>query len=178
MIIHFDFGLAYGFEIDYFDKIYKKSGISYKIYGFDANLNSIKYCENKYLENNNIKFIHGAISNSDNEYINLYFDNTSDEIQQGNSIYDTKNNINLEKNITVKTIKFSEWIIKNNINIDNSFNVLRANIEGAEWDLYTDLNKNNLLKKFSIFMGDGHDCNKIKELVQNDIPNKLKNLFL
>lgn len=178
MINHFDFGLAYGYEIKYVDKIYKELSIPYKIYGFEANSTSMKHCKKKYSNNKNIELIHGAISNLDEEYIKLYLQDIEKWIQQGNSVYKSKNNVDVNKTKLVKKIKFSEWIKENKIDLDNSINIIRVNIEGAEWDLFTDLENNNIIKKIHIYMGDGcRDCNKVKELIDNNIPQKLKNLL-
>ena len=41
------------------------------------------------------------------------------------------------------------------------------NIEGAEWCLINDLVKTGLIDRFSIFLGTGHDIDKVDELKDN-----------
>ena len=177
MINHFDFGLAYGYEIKHVNDIYNKLNIPYKIYGFEANSTSIKHCLKKYSNNKNIQLIHGAISNSKEDYIKLYLQDIEKWVQQGNSIYKTKNNVNINKTKLVKKIIFSEWVKENKIDLDNSINIIRMNIEGAEWDLLTDLENNNLINKMHIYMGDNlRDIHKVKELINDNVPEKLSKL--
>jgi len=177
-INHFDFGLANGQEIKFCYDIYKKLNIPFNIYGFDAEKNSIKYCNKIYNKFDNIQIIHAAISNQNTEFIKLYLQNDGGKksVKQGNSIYSTKDNVG-EKFQLVKNIKFSKWIKENNINLNNAINIVRINIEGAEWDFFTDIEETGIINKIKIFMGTGTDIDKVKELRENNIENKFQQLL-
>ena len=178
-INHFDIGLAYGREIQYCHDIYSKLNIPFTIYGIEAERTSFKYCSMIYKNLKNIKLFNFAITNKEDSKIKFFLqDDNTNYIKQGNSIYSSKNNVCSNKYQVVKALKFSSFLKENNIILDNSINIIRINIEGAEWDFFSDLDSNNLINSFSIFMGAGKtDIYKVKELVENNIDKKFDNLI-
>ena len=81
----------------------------------------------------------------------------------GNSIFASKSNVTDKYNI-VPGIPFSLFLENESPDFRDCFNILKVNIEGAEWHLFNDLIKNDLVKYFHIFCGDGYDIEKIGEL--------------
>lgn len=162
---YFDLGLHKdAAEVDMFINICKKNGFKYNVYGFEAHP---KYCvelSKKYVDDENVKIINKAISNT-NGKIKLYIAEGNDG--EGNSIFKTKNNVNADNFVEVDAIKFSDWIKENIEDFEHSNNILRFNIEGAEWHLINDLNNVNMLKYFKVVLGSKPDMIKVKELAGN-----------
>lgn len=161
---YFDLGLHKdAAEVDMFIDICNKNGFTYSVYGFEAHP---KYCENlvlKYKNNKNVEIVNKAVSNN-NEKVKLYISEKNDG--EGNSIFKTKINVDVNNFVEVDAIKFSNWIEENVPDFKNSNNILRFNIEGAEWYLINDLNNKNLLKYFKVVLGSKPDIRKVKELVK------------
>lgn len=169
-INYFDLGLHKDAkEIDMFVDICKKNKIKYNVWGFEAHPKYCDFLEKKYENDINIKIINKAISN-ENGILNLYISESNDG--EGNSIFKTKKNVNKENFISVDCILFSDWILKNIPNFKNENNILRFNIEGAEWHLMNDLNDNNMLNFFKLFLGSNTDIPKVSE-INKYLPNYL-----
>jgi len=164
-INYFDLGLYKNAgEIDLFLEICKNNNFGYSIYGFEAHPGYCKILESKYTNDKNIQIINKAISNkkgTERLYLNDSYDG------EGNSIFKTKNNIIVDKYIDVDSIVFSEWLLENVPSFINQNNILRFNIEGAEWYLMNDLNDNNMLSYFKIYLGSKPDMKKVSELHNN-----------
>jgi len=168
MINFFDFGTHRGQEIDCVIKNLAKANILYRIFSFEANPELHKKLQKKYKSNDNVVLYNLAIASVTGKLL-LYKSNRKDA--DGSSLYKDKRNVTEEGAVEVCTIKFSSWLALNNINLNGPVNVLKANIEGAEYDLFIDLEKNDLLKHFHLFIcsnkdhGFSRDMVKIKSLV-------------
>lgn len=159
---YFDLGLHKdAAEIDMFIKVCDENNIQYSVWGFEAHPNYCASLVEKYKNNKNVTIINKAIFDK-NCILKLYLAPSNDG--EGNSIFKTKNNVNVEKFIEVEGVLFSEWILNNVSNLETSNNILRYNIEGAEWYLMNDLKNKNLLKYFKIILGSTPDMIKISEL--------------
>lgn len=163
---YFDLGLYKGEEIDMF-KNELKNNVNYEIYGFEAHPNYCKTLSLKYKDDKNIHIINRAITSFEmhEKDLELYInDNHYDG--QGNSLYKSKNNVNVDKTIKTQGISFVKWLYENNIDLDNNYNILRFNIEGSEYVLIKELVKFGLINKFNLFLGSkpGMDIEKVSEL--------------
>ena len=163
-INYFDMGLCYdAAEMHLFINhvVPKLKDITYSAYGFEADPNSYKVVKNRYKDNINVRIENVAISNS-KDRVKLY---KSDNGGLGNSIFQSKNNVDPFKFYDVESNSFSNWLTENNIELSNCVNILKVNIEGAELYLWEDFKQNNLRDKFQILCGTTvHDINKVKEL--------------
>ncbi len=160
-INYFDLGLhKEAEEIDMFLEICKKNNYDYCVYGFEAHPDYCKNLVKKYKNDNNIQIINAAIYNK-NTKTKLYISETSDGA--GNSLFKSKNNINIDNYVLVNAILFSDWIKNNVKNYKKFLNILRFNIEGSEWYLINDLDKTNTLKYFKIILGT-NDMSKVSTL--------------
>ena len=159
---YFDFGLCSGEELHWMVNHYFPSlGVDdYSAYGFEASYPYWNNLNQFFSVNDNVSIIHGAISEKHGEDVRLYHSPNT----VGHSIFSTKNDVLLDDYENIRGIVFSEWLRENKINLNNSLNVLKANIEGAEYFLYKDIVESGLRDHFSIFLGTGHDINKVKEL--------------
>jgi FkbM family methyltransferase len=175
---YFDLGLGevnpkHCWELDQILKFFIKENIDYNIYGIEASLYSSFIAKHKYKKNPNIKICNFAISNNEGQ-IKLY--NTKTGIN-GASIYNSKNNVNKNRYEIIEGKKFSTFLKKEKIDLENSINIVKINIEGAEWDFFNDIVINNLVGKFDIFCGQGHDVHKIKDFVDNGIDKQYMKLL-
>tara|TARA_S200002703_G_scaffold89425_1_gene77149 strand:- start:1643 stop:2266 length:624 start_codon:yes stop_codon:yes gene_type:complete len=163
-INYFDLGLHEGKEIDYFHSLFKKNNLDFNIYGIEANQHSYSLCKEKFKNYSNIKIYHNAICNVDDDV--FLYKATNNGL--GDSLFKGKNNIDIKQiPEKVKGKKFSSFINQNSIDLDNSVNILKVNIEGSEIFLFEDMIENNLLCKFVLFLGTGHDMRKIPNLVKD-----------
>lgn len=136
--------------------------ITYTAYGIEAHPEYANDIKNKYRDNPNVKIFNKSISNNISKS-KLFISHTSDGL--GNSIFKTKNNIDINSHVEVETTTFSNWLIENKIDLSNSINILKVNIEGAELFLWEDFKKNNLRDSFHILCGHpSHDIHKVSEL--------------
>jgi len=167
MIRYFDLGVWTGREIDIMLNILPNFG-EFEIHGIEATKLSYENMVEKYKNYKNIHLYNFAI-NSYEGNCKLYY---SVKKANGNSIYDTKNNVAVENWEEVKCMRFSKWL--NNFNdLDNTLNIMKYNIEGAELELFRDMNKENLFNKFDIIVGNsGGDIKKCSE-----ISNKLDEFY-
>jgi len=163
---YFDLGLYKGEEIDMF---LSEVGdlVDYKIYGFEAHP---EYCEKlsqKYLNNDKINIINGAITTEENygKDIKLFIENGHYN-GQGNSVYDTKRDIDKNEYVLTKGISFVKWVRDNVEDYKDSYNILRFNIEGSELDLIEDILKNDFGKEINLYLGSkpGMDIQKVNGL--------------
>lgn len=159
---YFDLGpYKWGSEIDMFIDICENNNISYKIYAFEAHPEYSKLLSDKYENDNNVLILNKAISNK-NGTVKLYISKSSGG--EGNSIFSTKNNVDINEYFTVDSILFSDWVTKNVPNYKIENNIVRFNIEGAEWYLMNDLDKSGMFPYFKIFLGSTPDIHKVGEL--------------
>lgn len=164
IINYIDLGVYEGREIDLLLTQYKPYQSTYDlyIYGIEANTNLYNQLILKYSNNDSIHIYNYAISDKNNDKINLYLSNNN---YLGSSIFPTKNNVNKETYLTVSSITLSKFLETYVINFNNSINILKLNIEGAELYVYRDLISTKLLKKFNLFCGHpAHDIEKVSEL--------------
>ncbi len=156
----FDLGTHKGQEIDYLID-HKIKNIT--IYAFEANPLLYLELKEKYKSYSNI-YLHNLAIASIDGFIKLY---KCDSDDCGSSIYKDKRNVDKDNSFKIPSIKFSTFL--SNINLEDSTNILKSNIEGAEFDLFNDLEKNDLLKYFHLFLcphpqGFSRDMRKIKSL--------------
>lgn len=176
-INYFDLGLGpHPHELQYMinDVLKNFSDISYKAYGIDAHPDYVKTANNIFNNNNNVEIYNLAISNKKGTE-KLYLESNTKNGGLGNSIFKTKNNVDINSYIEIETTTFSNWLIENKIDLSNSINILKVNIEGAELFLWEDFKKNNLRDSFHILCGHpSHDIYKVSELCnQIDYYNSL-----
>jgi len=166
-INYFDLGLGpYPYELESMvrDVFPKFKNITYKAYGIEAHPNYIKTAEKLFKNENNIYLFNLAISNKKG-IEKLYLQKNTQDGNLGNSIFETKNNVDRDKYIEVESDTFFSFLIKNNIDLNDSLNILKVNIEGAELYLWEDFKKNNIRDKFQILCGyKQHDIFKVSEL--------------
>jgi len=136
--------------------------ITYTAYGIEAHPEYANDIKNKYRNNPNVKIFNKAISNNVSKS-KLFISDINNGL--GNSIFKTKNNVNINSYVEVETTPFSDWLKENEIDLSNSINILKVNIEGAELFLWEDFKKNNLRDSFHILCGHpSHDIHKVSEL--------------
>lgn len=175
-INYFDLGLwKKADELNYMVKyvLPQFKNITYTAYGIEACPEYASLIKQKYIDNKNVIIHNKAISNSVGK-TNLFIANSNDGL--GNSIFRSKNNVDVNNKVEVSTTTFSEWLIENNIDLNNSINILKVNIEGAELFLWEDFKKNNLRGHFQLLCGHpSHDIYKVSEL--NDKIDYYKSLL-
>jgi FkbM family methyltransferase len=160
MIRYFDLGVWTGREIDIMLNVLPHFG-EFEIHGIEATKLSYSNMVDRYKNHKNIHLYNFAI-NSYEGNCRLYY---SVKKANGNSIYDTKNNVNVENWEEVECMRFSKWL-ENFNNLDDTINIMKYNIEGAELDLFRDMDKENLFSKFNIIVGNsGGDIKKCAEIV-------------
>lgn len=160
MLYYFDLGLFDGKEIDMFLSDIDGLGIDYEVHGFEAHPEYASRISERFRSNSNINIYNRAIGESE-EAVKLYIERTG----HGNSIYPTKNNIDINNYVEAKSISFANWIEENISDFKESENILRFNIEGAEYPLFTHLVERDLLKHFDIILGSPEqDMLKVEEL--------------
>ena len=164
LIRYFDIAPSFdGLELEIFiDKIFPKLDVkNFEVYAFEPCAESFEKVSSKFSEYDNINFYNLAIWNKE-DTIKLYH---SPENPHGNSLYDSKNNINKETFEIVKCVSFSHWLSENISDLDKSFNILRYNIEGSELELFRDMDSHDLFKYFHVITGAGdEDLRKCSEL--------------
>ena len=167
-INYFDLGLFEdGLELEEVHRnILPKYNLEFNSYGFEANPIYFNILQQKF-NDSNLNIFNLAIF-SENKPIKLYLS----ENKVGNSIYDTKKNVDKETYFTVSGKKFSTFLQENNIELEGNINICKINIEGAEWDFFNDIIDNDLLKHFHLFCGAGNDVHKIKNFIENGISQK------
>ena len=175
MVNFFDLGTHKGQEIDYLIK--NLNNVPMQIYAFEANPDLCLLLKEKYKTFSHIHVFNLAISSVDGK-IDLYKCDTEDAC--GSSIYRDKRNVTDTK-YTVDSNKFSTWILRHNIQLKNCVNILKSNIEGADFDLFLDLEKEDLIKYFNLFLcsheqGFSRDMRKIKSLAArvNELDSLMK----
>jgi len=174
-INYFDFGLHRGDEILMFLDCIKPLSASVSVYGFEAHPELHQKAVNRYKGSDNIHIVNKAISNS-NSKVKLYIANGNK--MEGNSIFQTKSNVDPEDFVEVDGVKFSDWLKKNVPNYKEFINVVRFNIEGAEIHLMDDLIESGVSEHISLYLGSsgGEDIMKCSEIrhLHDDYIDKLK----
>jgi FkbM family methyltransferase len=172
---YFDLGLYKGAELNWMIKnIFPSLGaVNYHAYGFEPCAQYFDFLTEKFGHHEKTTLYKNAISDK-SEKIKLFYANNSGV---GNSIYETKNNINRDKYELVDSIVFSDWVRKNIPDFEQAFNILKVNIEGAEWPLFKDLCETGLHKHIDIFCGQGHDVEKITDFAADGTVEKYYNLL-
>ena len=161
-INYFDLGAYNGGEVKLFMDICSRLNITnYKIYCFEPNKKMYKYLKEMFTDKR-IYILDKAIA-GENKTVKLYHDGKKG---QGDSIFSTKINININDYDEVDGVLFSDWALNNVSNFKNDFNIVRFNIEGAEWFLMKDVVNSGILKYIDIFSGSprGEDILKVSEL--------------
>jgi len=147
-ITYYDFGPYDAKEILIFLDICDKYELDYEVFGFEAMPAYAMALQTKFMSNPNVHIFNFAISDH-NGSERLYMERSG----HGNSIFDTKKNIDLNQFVDVPSILFSTWLKDYKLNISDTRNILRFNIEGAEWFLFNDLISNGLHKSIDLFCG-------------------------
>jgi len=163
-INYFDLGLYTGTEVSMF--INEVKGVyDYTVYGFEAHPELAESCELKFKHDPNVHIYNYAITDEVNagKYINLYIASNNG---LGNSIFSTKENVNVNDFVSVYSISFVNWVKQNVPDYETSYNILRFNIEGAELFLINDIIKNNFLNHINLYLGakPGRDIQCVAEL--------------
>ena len=159
-LYYFDLGLFDGKEIDMFLNDISGLNINYEVHGFEAHPDYSERISSRFVDNKNVHIHNLAISDKE-DIVNLYIEKTG----HGNSIYPTKNNIDINNFVKTKSISFVDWIKDNISDFKNSYNILRFNIEGAELALFKQLEESGFIKYFNIFLGStDQDILKVDEL--------------
>tara|TARA_R100001126_G_scaffold102530_1_gene87147 strand:+ start:3519 stop:4157 length:639 start_codon:yes stop_codon:yes gene_type:complete len=171
---YFDLGLFKGVELGWMvNSIFPDMNIQkYSAYGFEPCSVFYEGLISRFGNNRNITLLRKAVSGKSGK-IKLFL--AYNDV--GNSIYETKKNVNKNDFELVDSIVFSEWIRQNVPDFESCFNIMKVNIEGAEWPLFKDLCETGLVKNINIFCGQGHDVEKIKEFVENGVVGEYYDLL-
>ena len=153
MINFFDCGPLDGEEIQMF---IDGCDYDYHVYAFEAYKPFADNVKERFKNNKQVDVYNYAIGTG--KPSKLYLEPTG----HGNSIYKTKNNVDPDKFIKVKSIVLSDWIKKNVKSFDTTLNILRFNIEGAELLLMNDIVETGTL--FDIYLGSTPDIQKVAEI--------------
>lgn len=157
-ITYIDLGVWDGKEIDAFVEICTELNLEYKAIGFEPDIELFYKLYLKYKENKKVSILNAAIWRS-TEICKLYKSKSSNF--QGNSLFSTKNNIDLNEYNDCISIKISDIL---NSKILQEINILKFNIEGAELHLIEDLIVNNKTESINIFLGSTPDIEKVSEI--------------
>lgn len=172
-INYFDFGLHKGDEIEMFLEAISPLKASVRVYGFEPHPELYERVSKRYSHNLDIKIFPYAVSDI-NGKTRLYIADGNQ--MEGNSIFKTKNNVDPNNFVEVKTIKFSDYL--DTIDYKDYINVVRFNIEGAEIHLIEDIVANGLNNNIQLFLGakGGVDILKCEEIshLHSDYKEKLK----
>lgn len=159
-LYYFDLGLFDGKEISMFLNDIDGLEIDYEVHGFEAHPDYAEKVRKTFDKSPNV-YIHNKAIGEKTETVKLYIERTG----HGNSIYPTKNNIDINNFVEVQAISFAKWIEDNFPDFKESKNILRFNIEGAEFPLFKQLSDKGLLKYFNIVLGStDQDILKVEEL--------------
>lgn len=175
-INYFDLGMFDGKEIDMFITEVS-SDYDYNVYGFEAHPKYHQKIKDRFKDNGRIQCFNYAITDkaNSNQKLKLYMEPTG----HGNSIFSTKNNIDINNCVEVNSISFVNWVKENIPDYKNCYNILRFNIEGAELFLINDIIENDFNKHINLYLGSvpGEDILKVSELqpYYNDYIQTLKN---
>lgn len=166
-INYIDLGLGpHPHELEYMvkDILPTFKNITYKAYGIEAHPNYVNTAKNIFKNKNEVELFNVAISNKKGKE-RLYLQKKTSDGGIGNSIFETKYNVDKNKYVEIECDTFYSLLNKNNINLDDSLNILKVNIEGAELYLWEDFKNNNLRNKFQILCGfRDHDIFKVSQL--------------
>ena len=163
---YFDLGLFDGKEISMFLAEMEELGIEdYNVYGFEAHPEYSSRIAESFRDNPRVEIYNLAISDKSGETVKLYIEKTG----HGNSIYPTKNNIDINKFVEVESVCFSEWLDKkfHYETFHSAYNILRFNIEGAEVPLMNRLIEEGYQNSFDLYLSSaitGEDILKVEEL--------------
>ena len=174
-IRYFDLGTCKCQELIFMKDFLPTFVNDYEIHGFEGVptiFDKFKQKYSKYLDEKT--HMHNLIiSDQHNTMKKIYYaPNTV-----GNSIHQSKKNVQSDKYWTVPSVRFSHWLKDNNIDLKDSFNIVKINIEGAEWEFFNDIVDNNIKNDIDIICGTGHDVIKIKDFVENGIVEKYYKLL-
>jgi len=148
----FDLGSLHGDEIQWFlDAV----NCPHTVYAVEAYKPFSDALTERYRGNQNVHVYNYAIGTRDKLYI-------ADNDGEGNSIYDTKRNVDKNNYVDVEPIELSAFIRKHVPDFDTSINILRYNIEGAEYDMMYDITTNGYL--FDAYLSGELDLPKVGEL--------------
>lgn len=178
-IHYFDLGMHEGQEIDLFLEQIRDVGFigDVQIIGVDANPAFYEAARKKFRDTSAIRFtFYNLAIASQAGKIRFY----QHPLAQGSSIYPDKNGVTQEF-LEIEASPLSEILKAFPPKDERTINILKANIEGAEWDMLLDLEKNNLLNYFDIYLGSTAGCfndiSKIASLAKNGAVEKARRIL-
>tara|TARA_R110000851_G_scaffold158676_4_gene301751 strand:+ start:2411 stop:3025 length:615 start_codon:yes stop_codon:yes gene_type:complete len=157
----FDLGMFDGGETAMFLEDIKGLDVEPHVYGFEAYPPFYDKIVERFKDKQNIHVYNLAISNEEST-IKLFLEKSG----QGNSIFKTKNNVNPNKFVEVKSVSFVDWVNENVRDYQNDINILRFNIEGAELLLINDIVNKDVVNNFNVYLGShtGVDIKKVASI--------------
>ncbi len=154
----FDLGMFDGEETIMFLQDISGFDVDYRVYGFEAYTPFYVNIIEKFKSNDRIEVYNMAISDK-NGLIKLFLEKSG----QGNSIFKTKNNVNPNNFIEVKSVSFVDWLWENVPDFESHINIIRFNIEGDELLLMNEIIDKGVKDCFNIYLGShtGVDIKKV-----------------
>lgn len=149
-----------GKEIDMFLEACHGLDVDVRVYGVEAHSVYAREVFQNNLASKDVTIFNYAIGAKEC-VTKLYLSNGSGG--HGNSIYATKNNVDVNDYIEVQQIRFSRLLDQMQL---SDINILKYNIEGAEYELIKDIHRNKLADTFHIYCGAPSDMEKVGELVR------------
>lgn len=152
MINYYDIGAHYGVTLIRAEKIFREFGLEYRAYAFEP-------CKRHYeklldvLVGSRAEVINAACSDYDGKN-KLYHCN----ISGGDSLKQSKHNVDGDKYEDVTVIKFSSWF---DYAQKDDFNIVKINVEGSEFEVYKDIIESGLINHIDLFCGSLGDIYKI-----------------
>lgn len=174
-IRYFDLGTCKCKELIFMKEFLPTFVNDYEIHGFEGVptiFDKYKQKHSKYLDEKTHMY-NLIISDQHNTMKKIYYAPNL----VGNSIHQSKKNVQPDNYWTVPSVRFSHWLKDNNIDLKDSFNIVKINIEGAEWEFFNDIIDNNVKNDIDIICGTGHDVEKIKDFVENGTVEKYYKLL-
>jgi FkbM family methyltransferase len=163
MINFFDIGAGTGGVIDKMLNFFNEHEIKdYVIYAFEPQTHRFDVLVKKYADNSKINLYNVACSNFSGNS-KLY----TASIPGGDSLKDTKYNVDVSKYEIVQVLKFSDWF-RNNFTMRGPkkkqyINIVKIDVEGSEYEVYKDIIDNYIVKKIDLFCGSLGDIYKINK---------------
>lgn len=145
-------------ELRMFTEICNKYGIEYDAFGVEADPDYIDGLKAVFQHDPKVRIYNFAVGGSDG-VCRLYRSDFLDG--EGNSIYASKNNVDVSNSVQVPMRRLSEFLKEVPL---NDAVVLKWNIEGAEYPMMLDLVDTGAYKKINLFCGATPDMHKVGEL--------------
>lgn len=161
-ILYIDFGThEEGQEISMFLAATATLNTEVIVYGVDAHPVYAEVVAEKFEALDNVIILPVAVA-AKSEKVELYISKSSNG--HGNSIFATKNNVDIEQKITVQGIDGGALISTLMLLHSPDIVVVKYNIEGAEYHLLNSIIDNDLQSKIDIFCGASSDMHKVAVL--------------